>query len=153
MQLGRSSCLKLLPVMMGSRWAAAASVPQTSQSAGRPSGQFDPFDYGAAGDGRHNDTKAVQAAIDAAAGGGRVYLHNGSFLCGSLRLKSNVALHLETGAVLLGSARPEDYPDEPQAYPSRSSTVYTRRSLIFAEKSENLAIFGNGAIDGQGQTA
>ena len=51
------------------------------------------------------DTKAIQAAIDAAAdaGGGRLYLHNGTFLSGPLRLKSNVTLHIETGAVLLGS--------------------------------------------------
>src|ERR1035438_724287 len=135
MQVSRSSFLKLFPLMMGSRLAAAAPVSA-------PSGVFDPRDQGAAGAGRQNDTRAVQAAIDAAAGagGGRVYLHNGTFLCGSLRLKSNVALHIEAGAVLLGSAKPSDYPEEPQAYPSRSSTVYTRRSLIFAEKSENLAI-------------
>ena len=148
MKLHRSDFLKLFPLALGSRWAAAAPVSASSPSTGR----FDPRDYGAAGDGSHLDTKAIQAAIDAAArgGGGQVYLHNGTFLSGALHLKSNVTLCIEAGAVLLGSPRMEDYPEEPEAYPSRSAEVYTRRSLIFAEKVENVAIAGGGVIDGQG---
>ena len=140
--------MKLFPLALGTPWATEGQRPAANVASGR----FDPRDYGAAGDGQHFDTAAIQAAIDAAtnAGGGCVYLHNGTFLCGPLRLKSNVTLYLESGAVLLGSPRIEDYPEQPSSYPSRSSSQFTRRSLIFAEKVENVAIEGGGIIDGQG---
>lgn len=148
MKLRRSEFMKLFPLALGTPWAAAGPVPPASNVSGR----FDPREYGAAGDGRLRDTVPVQAAIDAAAnaGGGCVYLHNGTFLCGALRLKSNVTLHLESGTVLLGSPQIEDFPEQPSVYPSRSSELYTRRSLIFAEKAENVAFEGGGIIDGQG---
>jgi hypothetical protein len=148
MKLGRSEFMKLFPLALGTPWAVAG--PLTAAS--RVSRCFDPREFGATGDGRHPDTAAVQSAIDAAAGsgGGCVYLHHGTYLCGALRLKSNITLHIEAGAVLLGSTQIEDFPDQPSAYPSRSSEMYTRRSLIFAEKAENVAIEGGGIIDGQG---
>lgn len=54
-------------------------------------------DYGAKGDGKNLDSKAINAAITTAAdnGGGRVIVPAGSYLCGSIRLKSNIELHLE----------------------------------------------------------
>ena len=148
MKLRRAEFMKLFPLVLGTSWAAAPPRPAVNMASGR----FDPRQYGAAGDGQHFDTAAIQTAIDAAtdAGGGCVYLHNGTFLCGPLRLKSNVTLYLESGAVLLGSPRIEDYPEQPSSYPSRSSSQFTRRSLIFAEKVENVAIEGGGIIDGQG---
>lgn len=51
------------------------------------------------------NTDAIQRLIDRASaeGGGRVIVPEGTFLTGGLQLKSNVDLHLEKGAVLLGS--------------------------------------------------
>ena len=56
-------------------------------------------------------TENIQAAIDAAflAGGGRVVIPKGIFLTGGIRLRSNVTLYLESGAILKGSRSPEDY--------------------------------------------
>ena len=98
---------------------------------------FDVRDYGAAGDGEKLDTKAIQAAIDACAqaGGGRVYLSKGTFLCGGIKLKNNVGLYIEGGAVLLASRNKEDY---------------THRSLVYAENVENICVEGRGTIDGHG---
>ena len=98
---------------------------------------FDVRGYGAVGDGVKLDTRAIQAAIDAceSAGGGRVYLSNGTFLSGGIRLKSNVTLCVEAGAVLLASRNKEDY---------------AGRSLIYAESAENVAVVGHGVIDGHG---
>ena len=151
MKLRRSEFMKLFPLALGTPLAVVGAAP----TANTVSSHFDPHEYGATGDGKRPDTTAVQSAIDAAAsvGGGCVYLHNGRFLCGALRLKSNVTLHIESGAVLLGSPQIEDFPEQPSAYPSRSSEIYTRRSLIFAEKAENVAIEGGGIIDGQGASA
>lgn len=117
-------------------------------------GVFKVYDYGAVGDGITLDTKAIQAAIDvcANAGGGKVYLHNGKFLSGTIYLKSNVTLYIEAGAVLLGSTNIEDYPVTIPEHDSWWHDVLVDKSLIYAEKQENIAIAGRGVIDGQGGT-
>lgn len=94
--------------------------------------------HGAVGDGRHLDTEAIQAAIDAAAaaGGGVVDLPAGTYLSGALTLKDHVTLHLQPGAVLLGSRNLEDYA--------------AHRGLIHAEEARDIAITGRGLLDGQG---
>jgi polygalacturonase len=58
----------------------------------------------------------IQRAIDdaAAAGGGRVVVAPGVHPIGTLRLKSHVELHLEKGAILLGSTKWDDYDDFPR---------------------------------------
>lgn len=88
-------------------------------------------------------TEGIQTAIDLAhqAKGGKVVIPRGIFLCGSLHLKSNVELHLEKGAVLLGSTNIEDY---------RAISRNGWKALIMADGAENIAISGKGKIDGQG---
>lgn len=56
-------------------------------------------------------TNAIQAAIDDCflAGGGRVVIPCGVFYTGSIRIRSNVELYLQTGAILKGSRDPEQY--------------------------------------------
>lgn len=100
---------------------------------------FDVRRYGAAGDGRQKDTAAIQRAIDAAAShGGVVLLSGGSFLSGTLTLKSNITLRIDAGATLLGSAELGDY---------RKNRWL---ALIEARKQQHIAITGPGTIDGQG---
>ncbi|MFT4523017.1 MAG: polygalacturonase, partial [Bacteroidia bacterium] len=67
--------------------------------------------FGAIADGKTLNTTAIQSAIDAANkdGGGVVSIPKGTFLSGSLMLRSNVQIHLEKGAVLLGSDLPQHY--------------------------------------------
>lgn len=99
---------------------------------------IDAGDYGARGDGTTLDTRAIQAAIDAASqrGGGEVHLRGGTFLAGTIELRSNVALHLHTGAVLLASTKQGDF---------------TQRSMIYAKGAEHIAVLGHGVIDGHGE--
>ena len=70
------------------------------------------MDYGAAGDGQVLDTLAIQRTIDACerAGGGTACVPAGTYLTGSVFMKSNVTLHLDAGATLLGSEQIADYP-------------------------------------------
>ena len=96
--------------------------------------------YGAIGDGETVNTTAIQKAIDNAseAGGGKVLVPAGQFVTGALFLKSNTELHLEKGARLLGSTNRLNYGEN------------TANALISAEKQNNIAITGEGIIDGQG---
>ena len=117
----------------------------------RPDGVYDVREFGAVGDGVTLDTPAIQKAVDACAdaGGGKVHLQGGTFLSGTIRLKSNVTLHIESGATLLGSTNIADYPD------ITPEIIYLYRArftkyLIYAERAENIGLAGRGVIDGQG---
>ena len=115
-------------------------------------GVWDIYDFGAKGDGTTLDTKALQTAIDQCyeAGGGKVYLHNGYFVSGTIILKSNVTLYIEAGAVLKGSDNLDDFPIMPSKYPSYTGTLVTNKMLIYAEEAKNISICGRGVIDGNG---
>ncbi len=107
--------------------------------------------FGAVADGVRMDTQAIHAAIEACArgGGGTVYFPPGRYLSGTVFLKSNVSLYLEAGAVLLGSKDLQDYPSTAPDFRSYTDN-YTEKSLIYAERLENISILGQGVIDGQG---
>lgn len=98
----------------------------------------------------------LQTAIDAAhaAGGGRVVVSPGRMTTGTLVLRSNVELHLERGAVLLGSTDLDDYsPLAPAAMTGdlrHDASGYRLLGLITAERAENFAITGAGTIDMRG---
>lgn len=96
-------------------------------------------------------TRALQAAIDAAAagGGGTVRVPAGLYRTGTLVLRSHVNLHLEGGAVLKGS---EDIGDYPEVVGGFTDAVGQSRNrcLIYAQGTTGTAISGWGAIDGSG---
>ena len=133
----------------------AGALPAQAQTEVASKGPvFNVRSYGAAGNGVELDTKALQAAIDAcaAAGGGTVYFPSGTYLSGTLVLKSHVGLHLEAGATLLGSRNPADYIPQVPAFKSHtvSGDPWTRSFLIYGERLENISIEGRGTLDGQG---
>jgi hypothetical protein len=113
---------------------------------------YDVGDYGARADGKTLCTKAIQKAIDECSsdGGGTVYFPVGTFLSGTIYMKSNVTLRLCEGSKLLGSADLKDYPPTVQAFRSYTDN-YTNKSLIYGENLERVTITGRGIIDGQGR--
>ena len=99
------------------------------------------------------ETKALQALIDkvSAKGGGRVVFAKGEYHTGQLELKSGVELHLEEGAVILGSTSPYDYNKvETKQSAGDERKDKSQLGLIIANNARNIAITGSGTIDGQG---
>ena len=115
---------------------------------------FNVKDFGAVSDGVTNNADSIQAAVDEchARGGGRVVLSGGVYMSGSFVMRSNVELHIEADATLLGSPRCEDYPEKAGLLHVISENLPRRQnaSLIFAEEAENIAITGKGRIDCNG---
>ncbi len=105
--------------------------------------------YNAVGDGKTDCTNAFKLAIEECvkSGGGKVVVPRGTFLTGAIHLKSNVNLFMEEGSVIKFSIDPQKY----------LPLVFTRwegvecmnySSLIYAYGQENIAITGNGILDG-----
>ncbi len=119
--------------------------------------EFDPRAFGAAGDGRHKDTLAIQQAIDAAAaaGGGTVALGAGTYVTGTIYLKSKVELHLGPGAVLQASADPADYCAAEAVVPNWASSKTVDNTsgghLLVAVGQQQVALTGPGKLDGNGR--
>ncbi|MHA4846194.1 rhamnogalacturonidase [Flavitalea antarctica] len=126
----------------------------------QPSSQkhwFNIRDYGARGDGKSVDSKAINETINAAslAGGGTVYFPAGTYLSFSIRLKSNISLYLDQGSVLLAAE-----PGAAGRYDSVETGANNKfqdfghshwhNSLIWGENLDNISVLGPGLIYGKG---
>ncbi len=112
-------------------------------------------DLGAVGDGKYKNTQIIQLAIDqcAASGGGRVIVSGGTYMTGTVTMKSNVTLHIAADGILLGSPDCADYPERDGLKHVVSFRLPRWRNacMIFAEECENISITGNGTIDCNGE--
>jgi hypothetical protein len=138
-------------------------LPAATFAAGAPEKETPPPDagarvfnvreFGAKGDGVAVDTAAVQAAIDAcaSAGGGVVLVPAGTFLIGTVELKSNLTLRLAAAAVLRGSGEGRHYHAVDAIPLEGDSTLGDGNwALLFAVNATNVTVEGPGTIDGQG---
>jgi polygalacturonase len=113
--------------------------------------RYDITSYGAIKNTGADNTAAIQQALDTCSsnGGGTVYVPAGEFKTGPIEIYSNTTLYLETGSVL-------SFLDDFNQYP----IVKTRWSgyvchgfmpLVFGQNVSNVAIKGDGVLDGNGQ--
>ena len=94
--------------------------------------------------------KAILKAIDLCSkkGGGKVVVPAGTFMTGAITLKSNVNLVLEKGAVPKIAFQPELYPLVYTRY--EGLDLYNYSPCIYSNGAKNIAITGEGTIDGNG---
>ncbi|WP_372351225.1 glycoside hydrolase family 28 protein [Streptomyces sp. KL116D] len=107
-------------------------------------------DHGAVGDGVHDCTSAIRAAIDAcaAAGGGRVVVPPGDWLTGAVHLRDRIDLHLEQGATLRFRQDPAAY--LPAVYTRYEGTECVNYSpFVYAYGCRTVALTGRGVLEGQ----
>src|SRR5690242_7620678 len=118
-------------------WLAVVCLATSVSAAGR----FDVRELGAKADGHTLDTAAIQKAIDACgdAGGGQVVFPAGRYLSGTIHLRSDVALHLDSGARLIGTTNLAEYmrPTPPEFMPEARWGKW-HRALIVGENVENV---------------
>jgi len=156
-------------------WAAVPAILARLHAPVFPDRNFPITDYGAVGDGKTDCTAAIRQAIAdcSAAGGGHVVVPTvvvqtrdidassrrwtsqmhvptgGVFLTGAIHLLSNVDLHLADHATLKFFSDPDKY--LPLVFTRFESTECMNYSpLIFAYQQHNIAVTGNGTLDGSG---
>ncbi|HEX5154687.1 MAG TPA: glycoside hydrolase family 28 protein [Parafilimonas sp.] len=119
---------------------------------------FNVKDFGAIANGITLDSKAINRAIDtiASKGGGTLFFPAGVYLSGSIRLKSNITLYLDQGAVIEASSNVSDYDTaEPNQWAQYQDFGHSHwhNSLIWGDSIHNVSILGNGLIYGKGLTS
>jgi polygalacturonase len=148
-----------LNIMKGLKFTLIVLLFLTSLAAGQQvtSPVINIKSYGAAGNGKTNDTKAINDAVEAAAnaGGGTVFFPAGTYLSYSIRLKSDISLYLDQGCTLLaadssaGGRYDDPEPNEHNKYQDFGHSHW-HNSLIWGENLENISILGPGTIYGKG---
>jgi polygalacturonase len=143
---------------------AASATARADQAAARPApaasaAGFSVRAFGATGNGTTLDTAAINRAIDAAAaaGGGTVLFPAGNYLSYSIHLKSNITLHVDSGATIIAADTPDgggsgfDLP-EPNQWDMYQDFGHShfQNSLIWGIDLENISIIGSGRIWGKG---
>ncbi|MDE6338350.1 MAG: glycoside hydrolase family 28 protein [Muribaculaceae bacterium] len=114
-------------------------------------------EFGVEPDAHKVQTAGIQLAIEKTAAskqGGKLIIPSGVYVTGTLKLRSNVELHLEKGAILLGSINPFDYdgyaadaPNDRKVADKCSQPLF---GLIVGDRVSNVTISGEGIIDGRG---
>ena len=146
MEVARLLATTAAPVVVRG-WESLPAVLAQIRAPEFPTHDFAIADYGARP--RADATAALRAAITAchAAGGGRVVVPAGEWLTGPVHLLSNVNLHVSEGATLKFSTNAADYPLVFTRWEGVECMNYS--ALIYAFEQENIAVTGQGTLDGQ----
>ncbi len=115
-----------------------------------PARTLDVRDYGAVQD--TDISRAIRAAIEecAALGGGRVLIPQGHYITGPIHLRSNIDLHFAKGCRIEFSSEFNDYLP-PVFGVLAGNRCYSPSHLIYAHRANNIAVTGEGVLDGHGE--
>ena len=98
---------------------------------------YDVTKYGVVGDGQTNNTEKINNLTKSMIKGGTLYFPSGEYVTGTIRLYSNITIHLDSGAKILGSNDIKDFPK----ISTDDAPGYTRggyEALISAFNAENI---------------
>ncbi|MFI5228119.1 MAG: glycosyl hydrolase family 28 protein [Gemmatimonadales bacterium] len=146
----RSAPASGAPEPASDAWARVPEILRRIVPPSFPRRDFDIMRFGAVAGGRDDCTAAIRRAIRACneSGGGRVVVPEGRFLTGAVHLESNVDLHVARGGTLAFSQNAAHY--LPAVLTRFESTeLYNYSPFIYALDCTNIAITGEGTLDGQ----
>ena len=161
----RTNVFSIFDLQPNTEYQIAVGEDQLLFSTACESACIDVRSFGAVGDGVTDDTAAIQNAIHACPKNGRVLLGAGTYWVRPLVLKSHMTLHLQQGAVLLADTCEEHYPVLPGEIPDaqtgemlqisswEGNPFPCRQSFLSAHQAEDIAIVGQGVIDGNAQNS
>ena len=156
----RTNVFSLFDLTPGTEYTVAIGEDELSFTTKTETSCLNVHDFGAVGDGVTDDTAAIQSAINLCPPGGRVMVTAGTYWVRPLVLKSHMTLELKKDAVLLADTCEEHYPILPgeihDAHTGKEIQVSSwegnpfpcRQSFISAYHAEDIAIVGQGTIDG-----
>jgi len=153
--IGRRTLLKSagmgamgVPLLLSSSAGAGSVAARVLALPVIPSLRLTVTDFEAKGDGVTKNTQALQQALDRCAvlGGGEVVIPSGTFVTGTIYLRSHTRLRFEAGAVIKGSTDIGDYPIHQARW--EGNWVPGHDSLIHAVDAEDIAISGPGMVMG-----
>lgn len=146
-----AACWNHLAAAAPAGWEALPNILASIELPTFPDREFSIVDHGAVSGGETDCKPAIDAAIAACAqaGGGRVVVPAGEWrVDGPIHLRSNVNLHVSRGATLQFSADPQHY--LPAVFTRFEGTELLNYSpLVYALDQENIALTGEGTLDGQ----
>jgi len=161
----RTNIFSLFDLIPGTEYTVAIGEDAVTFVTCTESGCLNVRDFGAVGDGVHDDTAAIQNTIYACPPNGRVMVPKGTYFVRPLVLKSDMTLDLKEGAVLLGDTCEDHYPLLPgevaDAQTGREHQISSwegnpfvcHQSFISAHYAKNLTIVGRGILDGNAQNS
>ena len=134
-------------------WQAARDIVNGIVPTSFPDATFDVTKFGAKADGKTDNTAAFAAAVTACnkAGGGHVVVPSGTYVTGAIYLKSNVDLHLNSGATLKFSGDASKFPTVLTRYEGIECMNHSPMIYAFGEK--NIALTGSGTLDAGGTSS
>ncbi len=162
---GHTNVFSLFDLEPGKEYLVSIGETQLRFTTKAESGCIRVRDFGAAGDGKTDDTAAIQNAIHFCPAGGRVLVEAGTYCIRPLVLKSHITLELKPGAVLLGDTCEDHYPLLPgeimdgkgrglhQVATWEGNPYTCHQSLISAFHGKDITIVGRGVIDGNAQNS
>ncbi len=161
----RTNVFSLFELCPGTEYLVTIGADTVSITTQTENGCVSVTDFGAVGDGAADDTTAIQNAIHACPKNGRVLVPPGTYRVRPLVLKSHMTLELKENAVLLGDVCEEHYPLLPGEIPSESTGDVLQissweghprvchQSFLSAHFAEDIAVVGQGVIDGNAENS